>query len=147
MWKYKDKEINKLQDLPDHENVHGFIYLTTHIPTGKKYIGKKVLFFNRKKKLTKKEISEWSKPGRVAKSRVVTIESDWMKYYGSDKWIMSQIKEGRSGEFVREILLLVPTKKQLTFYEVYYQMTHGVLMDDSYLNDSILGKFFRRDFL
>jgi len=37
------------------------------------------------------------------------------------------------------------TKKQLTYFEMYYQMRENVLHVDSY-NDNILGKFFRKDF-
>lgn len=144
-WVYQNKKIENIDQLPS--NAIGFIYRTIHQPTNKMYIGKKVLYFNTKKKLTKKEIAEWSKPGRAPKTKIVNKESDWIKYYGSDKWILQQIKEGRKDEFVREILQLCYTKKQLTFYEVYHQMLNNVLTDNQYLNDNILGKFYRRDFL
>ena len=41
-WTYKQHEIGDITQFP--ENTFGFVYLTTHIPTGKAYIGKKVLF-------------------------------------------------------------------------------------------------------
>ena len=53
MWYYLDKQVSEISDLPI--NAFGFIYQTTHIPTGKKYIGKKSLIYNLKKKLGKKE--------------------------------------------------------------------------------------------
>ena len=46
MWLYNDKEISSIEDMP--ENTFGFIYEVEHIPTGLKYLGKKVLYFNRK---------------------------------------------------------------------------------------------------
>jgi len=52
-WYYQDKLIQEISDLP--ENAFGFIYQTTHLPTGKRYIGKKSLIYNLKKKLGKKE--------------------------------------------------------------------------------------------
>ena len=52
-WLYKNKEINEISDLPN--NAFGFVYQTTHLPTSKKYIGKKSLIYNLKKKLGKKE--------------------------------------------------------------------------------------------
>ena len=52
-WLYKNKEINEISDLPN--KAFGFIYQTTHLPTNKKYIGKKSLMYNLKKKLGKKE--------------------------------------------------------------------------------------------
>ena len=52
-WKNTNGEtISSISDFPD--NTFGFVYRVTHIPTGKSYIGKKVLYFQRKVKLTKK---------------------------------------------------------------------------------------------
>ena len=39
MWLHQNKVIEKLEDFPNE--TYGFIYITTHIPTGKKYLGKK----------------------------------------------------------------------------------------------------------
>lgn len=47
-WLYKNKEILTIEDFPT--NTFGFIYITTHTPTGKKYLGKKSLHHNVKKK-------------------------------------------------------------------------------------------------
>ena len=52
MWLYKEKVIEKLEDFP--QDTFGFIYIVTHKPSGKSYIGKKSLFHNIKKKLTKR---------------------------------------------------------------------------------------------
>ena len=64
MWLYKEKVINSLEDFP--QDTFGFIYIVTHKPSGKSYIGKKSLFHNIKKKLTKKELAEQTGPGRTA---------------------------------------------------------------------------------
>ncbi len=56
MWLYENKVIEKIEDFP--ENTFGFVYMTTHIPSGISYIGKKSLYHNIKKKLTKKELCE-----------------------------------------------------------------------------------------
>ena len=47
----KGEPISNISDFPD--NTFGFVYRVVHKPTGKAYIGKKVLYFNRKVKLTK----------------------------------------------------------------------------------------------
>ena len=47
-WIYNGKEIKDLSDFPP--NSFGFVYLITHKPTNKKYIGKKVLYFSKKVK-------------------------------------------------------------------------------------------------
>ena len=145
MWLYKEKVINSLEDMP--QDTFGFVYIVTHNPTGISYIGKKSLFHNIKKKLTKKELAEQTGPGRKSATRVVVKESDWKTYYGSAKPIMELIKGGKQEEFTREILQLVPNKKLLTYYECKYLFKYGVLEHPlEYFNDNILGKFFTKDF-
>jgi hypothetical protein len=145
MWLYKEKVINSLEDMP--QNTFGFVYIVTHQPSGISYIGKKSLFHNIKKKLTKKELAEQTGPGRKSATRVVVKESDWKTYYGSAKPIMELIKGGKQEEFTREILQLVPNKKLLTYYECKFLFKYGVLEQPNYyFNDNILGKFFTKDF-
>ena len=145
MWLYENKVIEKLEDLP--ENTYGFVYMTTHKLTGISYIGKKSLFHNIKKKLTKKELAEQTGPGRKSSTKTIQKESDWKTYYGSAKPIVELIKDGKHSEFTREILQLVPNKKLLTYYECKYLFKYGVLENPlEYFNDNILGKFFRKDF-
>jgi len=141
MWYFLDKQINEISDLP--EGVFGFIYQTTHIPTGKKYIGKKSLMYNRKKKLTKKELLEYAgKKGRTPTHIRVQKESDWKTYYGSHSFI----KESNKEDLERKILQLAFNKKELTYLECKWQFVLEVLETNKYLNDNILGKFFDKDF-
>ena len=140
-WLYKNKEINEISDLPN--NAFGFVYKTTHLPTGKKYIGKKSLIYNLKKKLGKKEKALWEGKGRPPVYKRVLKESDWKSYYGSHSFIKDANKE----DLTREILEVAYHKKELTYLECKYQFTLGVLESRSYLNDNILGKFFDKDFI
>ena len=114
----------------------GFIYEVIHNPTGQKYLGKKVLQFNRKLPPLK---------GQKRKRKVVK-ESDWRTYYGSHQTIKTLIKEGKQEEFSREILQFVPTKKLLTYFECKYLFIKEVLEHGEYINDNILAKFYRKDF-
>lgn len=144
-WIYKDKEIQTIEDF--QEGTFGFIYVTTHIPTGKKYLGKKSLYHNIKKKLGKKELAEQPiTRGRTATTKQVIKESDWKTYYGSEEFIKQQIKLGKKEEFTREIIHLVTNKKLLTYFECKYLFNSGVLESDTWLNSNILGKFYRKDF-
>ena len=140
-WLYKNKEINEISDLPN--NAFGFVYQTTHLPTNKKYIGKKSLMYNLKKKLGKKEKLLWEGKGRPPVYKRVLKESDWKNYYGSHGFI----KEANEEDLKREILEIAYHKKELTYLECKYQFTLGVLESRSYLNDNILGKFFDKDFV
>ena len=139
-WLYKGSEINEISDLPN--NAFGFVYQTTHLPTNKKYIGKKSLMYNLKKKLGKKEKLLWEGKGRPPVYKRVLKESDWKNYYGSHSFI----KEANEEDLKREILKIAYHKKELTYLECKYQFTLGVLESRSYLNDNILGKFFDKDF-
>ena len=136
MWLYKDKVVESIQDMP--ENTYGFIYRVLHPPTGKYYIGKKVLEFNRTLPPLK----------GTKRKRKTTKESDWLTYYGSHKDILALIKEGKQFEFEREIIQYVPNKKLLTYFECKYLFIYEVLeKPDLYINDNILGKFYRKDFI
>ena len=146
MWLYNEQVISSIEDMP--QDTFGFVYIVTHNPTGISYIGKKSLFHNIKKKLTKKELAEQTGPGRKSATRVVVKESDWKTYYGSAKPIIEFIKGGKQEEFIREILQLVPNKKLLTYYECKYLFKYGVLEYPlEYFNDNILGKFYSKDFI
>jgi len=144
-WTYKQNKIGDITQFP--ENTFGFVYMTTHTPTGKSYIGKKVLFHNQKKKLGKKELAALTGVvGRRPSYRLVVKESDWLKYYGSQTDIKQLLLEGKKDEFERTILKCVQTKKQLTYFEIKYQMLYQVLeKPEEFFNDNILGKFFTKD--
>lgn len=152
-WKYQNVEVTSIEEMP--EGTFGFIYEVTHIPTNKKYLGKKVLYFERNKKLGKKELEILREErqlkgmrGKTPLKRKVITESDWQTYYGSQKEILELVKNGKQDDFKREILQYVSNKKQLTYFECKFLFIKEVLeKSNSYINDNILGKFFRKDFL
>jgi hypothetical protein len=143
MWFYNDKEIYGIKDMP--EDVFGFIYETIHIPTGKKYIGKKSLMYNQKKKLTKKELAEQTGPGRKPTHKQIQVESDWKTYYGSHEFIKDCVKECPE-DLSRKILQFAFNKKELTYLECKWQFSLGVLESREFMNDNIQGRFFDKDF-
>jgi hypothetical protein len=144
-WIYKGKIITELSDMP--ENTFGFIYEITHIPSGRKYLGKKQLMSVTNKALGKKELAALTDK-RLSKKKQIIKESDWKTYYGSQSEIKQLIKEGNKEDFKREILCFVPTKKLLTYYETKYLFVNEVLESGSnYFNDNIEGRYFRKDFI
>ena len=145
MWLYKNKQINNINDL--EPNIFGFIYITTHIPSGKKYLGKKSLYHTINKKLGKKELALLpTTRGRTKTTKTIIKESDWKTYYGSEEFIKSKIKEGKIEEFTREIVIFAQNKKHLTYLETKYQFIYEVLENEEWLNSNILGKFYKNDF-
>ena len=153
-WNYQGRVITSISDMP--EDTYGFIYEVIYKPTGIKYIGKKVLYFERNKRLGKKalnalreERAEKGLRGRIPIKQKVISESDWIDYFGSQKEILTLSKEDNAGEnWEKRILQFVPSKKLLTYYETKYLFKNGILedKDSTYINDNILGKFFRKDF-
>jgi hypothetical protein len=145
MWLYNNEVVETIEDIP--ANTFGFIYITTHIPSGMAYIGKKSLYHNVKRKLTKKELAEQTGRGRKSTTETIQKESDWKIYYGSEDFIKQRIKEKKQDEFKREIIHFVENKKMLTYFECKYQFIHGVIENENYLNSNILGKFYKKDFV
>jgi|TARA_R110000803_G_scaffold10897_4_gene33153 hypothetical protein len=153
-WAYQGRVITSIKDMP--EGTYGFIYEVIYKPTDVRYIGKKVLYFERNKRLGKKalkalqeERSKQGLRGRTPAKQKVISESDWKDYFGSQKEILTLSKKDNSSRnWEKRILQYVPTKKLLTYYETKYLFKNGILEDKygTHINDNILGKFFRKDF-
>lgn len=152
MWLYKNEVINSIDEMPD--GTYGFIYQVTHLPSNRKYIGKKVLYFERNVRLGKKELQALKEErkakgigGRPPAKKKVVKESDWETYYGSQNEIKELVKNGKESDFKREILKFVDNKKHLTYFECKYLFIYEVLENNNeYINDNILAKFYSRDF-
>lgn len=134
MWKYNETIISSVDDMP--EDVIGFVYEVTHIPSNKKYIGKKIL----KHKITRPPLKGYKR------KRIEYKESDWKTYYGSHTEIVSMIKENKQEEFERKILCFAKTKKYLSYMETKYQFIYEVLEHpDKFFNSNIAGKWYNKD--
>lgn len=148
-WIFADKLVT-VDDIP--ENAHGFIYRIVHIPTNRFYIGKKSLTSSRTKKIGKRElvkIKEERKAngisGRLPSKRVVKSDSDWMDYFSSNEWIKGEVKAGKRDEFSREILQFCHSKKNLSYWETWWQFHYDVLNNENSLNDNVGGRYYRKD--
>jgi len=133
MWLYNNEVIKGIEQIP--QNAFGFIYQSIYIPTNEKYLGKKVLYFNK----TLPPLKGFKRKRKVVK------ESDWLTYYGSHEKIKILLKENKHNNFKREILEFAFNKKHLTYLETKYLFCNNVLENEEYINDNILGKFFRKD--
>ena len=141
-WLYKGEKITSAEQFP--ENCYGFVYKITSLEDGKIYIGRKILKNTLNKKLTKKELSEQTGPGRKPTKKKVIKESNWLSYWGSNKPLLEEIQTLGKETFKREIIKLTFSKKELTYYELHFQCVFEVLLKDSW-NSNILGKFYPRD--
>jgi len=96
---------------------YGFIYQITHKPSEKSYIGKKLF---------------WSKrtlPPLKGKKRrrIKIIESDWMSYWGSSKYLNEDLEEHGKHNFTREIISIHPNKRETNYAELCELVTRDVL--------------------
>jgi hypothetical protein len=140
VWTHKSLPVTDVSDMP--ENVHGFVYcIKTN--DGRKYIGKKTLFSNRKRKFGKKE-SSLITDKRKKLWEIVRKESDWEAYNGSNSELNEVINSGM--EYSKEILHYAFHKKQLSYLENRELYEQRVLeQPDVYYNSNIGGSFFRKD--
>ena len=140
-WTYNGDIITDISDFP--KNVFGFVY-EIETDDGKKYIGQKTLFTNRKRKFGKKESAKITDK-RKKLYEIIHKEGDWQSYTGSNKELNEDIKKGKG--YTKRILFYAFHKKQLNYWENYYLFTKNVLLDDSYYNKNIQGKFYHKDTL
>ena len=141
-WLLEDNSIiGSIEDIP--EGAIGFAYRIINRTKDKAYIGRKSLYSVRKKKFSKKRLSEISDK-RIKTYEYITKESDWLKYQGSNKELIEDIK---SGDVIDKIILeFAYSKQHLTYLELKYQFKFEVLESDRWYNDNLLGKFYRKLF-
>lgn len=105
----------------------GFVYLITHIETGRAYVGRKYL---------------------KAKCKGKTVESDWRRYWSSSKELKAEFKANGHDGWKREILSFHRTKGEVNYAEVEEQFRRDVLNaklpngSPRYLNRNIMGRWF-----
>jgi hypothetical protein len=107
-----------LQDIP--ENALGFVYLIICLSNQKRYIGRKLLKFQRKKKRKR-----------------LLVNSDWASYWGSCEELKRDKELLGEENFRREILTFCYSKMQLNYLEAAYQFAYGVLLSDDWYNKLI----------
>ena len=131
MWIYKGQEIHSEEDLPKDKKYVGFIYLMIQKSTGKKYIGRKMLY----------------KPKTVTvnkKKKKTMVASDWLTYYSSSPVINEYIEQHGTDDFTREILVFVTSKGNMVYCEELALYMVGALeKPDEWINENIRAKVYR----
>lgn len=128
-WTHNGKEMLSHGDFSDC--VVGFIYRIIY-DDNREYIGKKLIRSNRKLKPTKKQLAI-----RKNYKRVERIDLKFTDYEGSSKNTVGLIISKK------EIIELASSNRQLTYLESKTLFQLNVLEDDRFLNQNILGRFFK----
>jgi len=87
----------------------GFVYLTTNMVNGKKYIGQTIFKYN------------------------------WKEYLGSGTLIIKAIKKYGKTNFVKEIIAIAYSKEELNMLEIEFIKHHNAVSDNNYYNISYGG--------
>lgn len=131
MWIFNGKELTE-DDIP--QKSIGFLYRITHIPSGKWYIGRKLLT-----KAAYKQVK--------GKRKKIRKESDWKDYYSSSPELVKLVEEEGKHNFKREVLLFVETKAAFTYAEEYSLFRTGALFDEKCMNGNIRSRIQRNWFV
>ncbi|MEJ6808421.1 MAG: hypothetical protein QNK64_10155 [Saprospiraceae bacterium] len=125
-WLYKGLPYNPPEDFTT-DDLYGFVYLITNRANAKKYVGKK--FFWSKKTLPKT---------KTRKRRKITyVESDWRKYFGSNRVLNEEREIAGDDIYHRQILHLCKSKGECAYLETKEQFEREVLLTDEYYNGII----------
>lgn len=122
-WSYNGPDVNI-------DNMIGFVYCITTC-TGKKYVGKKLLSFKKKRKPLKGNVN----------CRRFLIESDWKEYCGSSPVLNEYIATHGKDGFILEILSFQPSKLLLSYYETKEIIDRNALFRDDYYNEVLNCRF------
>lgn len=119
---------NDWENIPeDISEWFGFVYRITCLSNGKKYIGKKQFWSNQKRPPLKGQ----------KRSRRVTKESDWKKYYGSSNELKEDLQKYGKENFKREILELTTCKWESAYLELMWQLKENAILREDYYNGII----------
>ena len=114
-WIYNDKVFTE-SDIVDN---YGFVYLIVNNITGRKYIGKK--FFT---KASSKQVK--------GKRKKIRKESDWLTYYGSNKYLLEDVEKLGAENFTRKILRLCKTRSECAYWETHEIFVSCALLSSNY---------------
>ena len=143
-WLFLDNEIKE-----PINDIYGFVYLLEFKDEEnniKYYIGKKNFFEykelkalnNGKKRNGHIKFINHRKDGKLVKYELIKKESNWKEYTGSIKSDISDLKLVE-----KTILMFAESKRHLTYLEAKMLFKFDVLENEEFLNENILGKFFK----
>ena len=128
MWFYHN--ISEEFNPDDAEGYFGFVYLITHNPTGRKYIGKK--FFT---KAGTRQIK--------GKKKKIRKTSDWETYWGSNTELQAEVTKNGEEQYTREILHLCKSRSECSYWETFEIFSRQALLSDSYYNSWVTCKIHK----
>ena len=137
-WVYKGEVFN---DSKIPEGALGFIYEMEAIIDGKavRYVGKKNFYSITKKKFGVKALANME--DKRAKKYTIQVKTNYQNYYSSNKVLQDAHK---AGVIIKRFMVRICfSKTELTYHETKFQFVREVLEKEEYLNQNILGRFYK----
>jgi len=108
----------------------GFVYRICNLADGRKYIGKKLFWFTKTKKVK-------------GKNKRIKTESDWRTYWSSSDELKADVARLGEENFTREIIHLCGNKGTMNYLEAKEQFVNNVLEEDGWYNHYIMCRCHR----
>ena len=137
-WLHKGEVFN---DSKIPEGAIGFIYEMEAIIDGKaiRYVGKKNFYSTTKKKFGVKALANME--DKRAKKYTIQVKTNYQNYYSSNKVLQDAHK---AGVIIKRFMVRICfSKTELTYHETKFQFVREVLEKEEYLNQNILGRFYK----
>ena len=137
-WVYKGEVFN---DSKIPEGAIGFIYEMEAIIDGKaiRYVGKKNFYSTTKKKFGVKALANME--DKRARKYTIQVKTNYQNYYSSNKVLQDAHK---AGVIIKRFMVRICfSKTELTYHETKFQFVREVLEKEEYLNQNILGRFYK----
>lgn len=141
-WKFEGKLLVE-SEIP--EKAIAFLYLITHLESGRWYVGRKNLHRRVTKNVKVTKVVKGVKVIKVKKQRSL-VSSDWKNYWSSSDYLKRLVKELGANKFEREILIFVETAAATIYSEESILYMSGAMFDPLCINGHIRTKIMRKWF-
>jgi len=131
-WHFEGKPLED-ENIP--ETATAFLYLITHLESGRWYIGRKTM--------TKKVTKTVTLKNGKKKKKAFREYNDWKDYWSSSDFLKDWVAQEGQDKFLREILIFVETPAATIYGEEALLYMTGAMFDPLCINGHIRTKIMR----
>lgn len=113
-------------------DAYGFVYIIENLIDGRRYIGRKYLT-----KAAYKTVK--------GKKKKIRKKSDWESYWGSNKFLIEDVKNHGEDNFTRTIVRFCRNRSECSYWETHYIFALGALLSDAFYNEWVTCKISKRN--
>jgi hypothetical protein len=113
-------------------DAYGFVYIIENLTNGRRYIGRKYLT-----KAAYKTVN--------GKRKKIRKASDWETYWGSNKFLIEDVKNHGEDYFTRTIVRFCRNRSECSYWETHYIFALGALLSDAFYNEWVTCKISKRN--